>query len=91
MYLAIQLLCQTPEFQYHDLFTLRPPGSALLLHPVQVLAVLRGIAEEVVGGAVPDAEPLMAVSKPWTGILVLRCTAHTHTQRFYHREGMSSG
>ena len=39
---------------------------------MQVLAVLRGIAEEVVGAAVPDAEPLMAAGLDSLGAVELR-------------------
>ena len=37
-----------------------------------MLAVLRGIAEEVVGGLVPDAEPLMAAGLDSLGAVELR-------------------
>ena len=38
----------------------------------QVIAVLRGIAEEIVGVAVPDAEPLMAAGLDSLGAVELR-------------------
>ena len=37
-----------------------------------MLAILRGIAEEVVGAAVPDAEPLMAAGLDSLGAVELR-------------------
>ncbi len=57
---------------------------------VQVLAVLRGIAEEVVGGAVPDAEPLMAVSKQ--SLRHLAVAMHcAHARHCCHCKGIGSG